>query len=404
MAREQAGHDPVSEEHSAKSTAVAWSFVLKVFAASRLFYLLAGLLFVGALPVSSFQRTLDVPFGALSMWAHYDGERYVSIALYGYDESSGEASPAFFPLYPLIVRSVAELFGGPLSPGAVSVWGVLVSLTALPFALWFLYRITEQGWGEQAARGTVLILAFFPTTFFLNSVYTESLFLALSTGSVWAVRVRRDLLLACLFAGLAAATRNVGVLLAIPLIYEWWRNRHEYGWRAVYLALAPSGLLAYAGYLWWRFGAPLLFREEQAEWGRGFSGPFDALRDAFGLAASSLISVFESGALFQALGGLYYFWNLLFLLLAYVMLSVGVRWLSVDLTLYGFALVLVPVFFGATADPLLSMPRFVLVAFPIFIALGIALKDRRLIAGWLVTSVILSLAFTALFVNWYFVA
>ena len=43
-----------------------------------------------------------------------------------------------------------------------------------------------------------LTLAVFPTSFFFNAVYTESLFLALSAGSIWALRVRRDLLLACL--------------------------------------------------------------------------------------------------------------------------------------------------------------------------------------------------------------
>jgi Gpi18-like mannosyltransferase len=65
---------------------------------------------------------------------------------------------------------------------------VLVSLAFLPLALFFVYRIAEEGWGEGVARGAVLALAFFPTAFFLNSVYTESLFLALSAGSLWAMR------------------------------------------------------------------------------------------------------------------------------------------------------------------------------------------------------------------------
>lgn len=51
------------------------------------------------------------------------------------------------------------------------------------------------------AQGTILALAFFPTSFFFNAVYTESLFLALSTTAVWATRVRKDLLLARLWRG-----------------------------------------------------------------------------------------------------------------------------------------------------------------------------------------------------------
>ena len=94
---------------------------------------------------------------------------------------------------------------------ALSLWGPLLSLSFLPFALYFVYQIALDGWGERVARGTVLALAFFPTAFFLNSAYTESLFLALSAGSLWAIRVRKDLLLACVLAGLASATRNVGI-------------------------------------------------------------------------------------------------------------------------------------------------------------------------------------------------
>ena len=101
--------------------------------------------------------------------------------------------------------------------------------------------------GRATARLTVLVLAFFPTSFFLNAVYTESLFLALSAGSLWALRVRQDLLLACLLAGLATATRNVGLFLLVPLALEWAGNRHAYRWRGAYLALAPGGLIVYGG-------------------------------------------------------------------------------------------------------------------------------------------------------------
>jgi Gpi18-like mannosyltransferase len=48
----------------------------------------------------------------------------------------------------------------------------------LPFALWFVYRITEELHGAPAARAATLALAFLPTAFFLNAAYTESLFLA----------------------------------------------------------------------------------------------------------------------------------------------------------------------------------------------------------------------------------
>src|SRR3712207_6505156 len=266
-------------------------FVLAVFAASRLFYLVAGAMFAGYLPAGGFYwLTPDVPLGRLNIWAHWDGAWYSRIAAEGYETY---ASTAFFPLYPLLMRSFAELFGGPLSLGALSLWGALISLAALPFALYFVYRIAEDGWGTRTARGTVLALAFFPTSFFLNAVYTESLFLALSASSIWAARVRKDLLLACLLAGLATATRNVGVFLLAPLAYEWLKNVREYRWQGAYLALASSGLAGYAAYLWWRFGNPLLFYTEQQRWGREATDPLSTLHNALMQGGAGLRWLFD---------------------------------------------------------------------------------------------------------------
>lgn len=239
-------------------------FVLLVYGTSRLFYLVVGIIFAATLPISPFHAsTTDVPFGTLNIWAHWDGEHYANLAASGYLEPPNDMSPAFFPLYPLLMWAFAVLFGGPTSPEVLALWGVGISLTALPFALYFVYQIADRDWGERAARRTVLVLAFFPTAFFLNAAYTESLFLALSAGALWAVMVRKNLLLACALAGLATATRNVGVFLLVPLAYEWLRNADYYRWRLVYLVLAPSGLVAYMGYLWWRFEEPLLFYTEQ---------------------------------------------------------------------------------------------------------------------------------------------
>src|SRR3712207_585608 len=237
----------------------AWTFVLKVFVASRLFYLLAGGLFASVVPTGPAHREVSaVPLGTLSLWANFDAEHYLNVAASGYWQPPLYTSPVFFPLYPLLIRLAALLFGGPISWEGLSVWGVLISLAVLPFALFFVYRITEEGWGARAAKGSVLTLAFFPTAFFFNAVYTESLFLMLSAGAVWAVKSRRNLLLAWLLVGLATATRNVGVFLMIPLVDEWLRKPQEFGWQAAGLALGPSGLLLYMAWLWWRFGEPLL--------------------------------------------------------------------------------------------------------------------------------------------------
>jgi Mannosyltransferase (PIG-V) len=393
------------------------SFVLLVYATSRLFYLAAGALLANVVPEGRFQRiTADDPFGTMNLWSHWDGEHYVALAANGYLQSPDNASPAFFPLYPLLIRSFAELFGGPISQPTLSVWGVLISLLALPFALYFVYRIAVDGWGTRVAQGTVLALAFFPTSFFLNAVYTESLFLALSAGSLWAARVRKDLLLACALAAFATATRNVGVFLVVPLAYEWLKGGagREYGlWRgAACLALSLSGLLWYAAYLWLRFGDPLLFYTEQQRWGREATDPLNALRDTVVQAGEGVGRLFDPGLwgdpslgrIADHLGAANNAYNLLFLCLAVALLVLGLRVLPPSLNVYAFLLVLPPTLFGTPQGPLMGLPRYMLVAFPLFVVLGVLLKNRRLLTGWLTLSGAFSLVLCALFVSWRFVA
>jgi hypothetical protein len=403
------------KESRSKRTGVA--FVLAVCAASRLFYLISGSILAYIVPTSSFQRiTLDVPSGSMNIWSHWDGEHYVALAMGGYLHPPDNVSPAFFPLYPLLLRSFAELFGGPISQQALSVWAPLLSLLFLPFAFYFIYHIALDGWGEPVARGTVLILAFFPTTFFLNAAYTESLFLALSAGSLWAMRVRRDLLLACVLAALAAATRNVGVFLVVPLLYDWVERgdleRGRERWRVVYLTLVPSGLIAYTGYLWVRFGDPLLFYSAQEFWNRRHTGPQVLVSDIFGEAYGSVQGLFGAQptagsaleGVIERIHGANDAYALLFLLFTMALFGLGFRALPLSLSLYTLLLIISAVSYGKPTTPLMGLPRYILVAFPLFITLATLLKNRRAMGAWLSFSAAASLVFCAFFVSWRFVA
>jgi len=336
----------------------------------------------------------------------------VMLASGGYLNAPDNVSPAFFPLYPLLVRSFAELFGGPISREALSVWAPLLSILFLPFALYFVYQIALDGWGGRVARSAVLALAFFPTTLFLNAAYTESLFLALSAGSLWAVRVKKNLLLACVLAGLASATRNVGIFLIVPLMYEWITNIDHYRWRGAYLALAPSGLIAYMGYLWARFGDPLLFYTAQEDWGRAPTGPLATVGRAWTSAVEGAGRLLDPGLWADptlgnlanhvaAAGNLT---NLAFFVFAVAVMLAGARDLPPSLTIYGLLLVAPATLFGTPQSPLMGTPRYILVAFPLFIVLGLLSSNRWLFRGLFLLSTLLSIALCALFVTWRFVA
>ena len=67
-------------------------------------------------------------------------------------------------------------------------------------------------------------------------------------------------------------------------------------------------------------------------------------------------------------------------------------------------LVLPAALFGTPQSPLMGAPRYILVAFPLFIVLGLLYRNRPVFAAGLVISAALSLVFCALFVSWRFVA
>jgi hypothetical protein len=387
------------------STREAWAFVLAVFAGSRLLFLGAGSLAAAYLPQAVPVGDVLEPPGSLNYWAHWDGAWYSEIATGGYGERA-PTSTAFFPLYPLLMRPGIALWGGP------ALWGVLFALSATLLALFFLYRVAENLYGSRAARAATLALAFFPTAFFLNAVYTEALFLALTTGSVWAARVRRDLLLAGLLGALAASTRNLGVILLIPLFFEWLRNRREFGLKGFAgVALVPAGLLAYAAFLWGRFGEPLIFARQQAEhWGRELASPFTTLERAWQTARDGARYLLDPELLFlstspvptlEASNTL----NFASLILFLALLAVGFFVLPPGLSVYTALIILLPVLTPAPSFPLMSQPRFVLGAFPLFIILGYLLsRSRPALVLWLLLSAGTGVALTALFTTWRWVA
>ncbi len=394
-----------TSDTKSSSNREAWAFVLISFALSRALFLGTGALAAAFLPQADPAGDPLEPPGFLSYWAHWDGAWYSEIATGGYGELA-PASTAFFPLYPTLVRAGMLLGGGP------AFWGVLISLAATPFALFFLYRIAESLYDTRAARAATLALAFFPTAFFLNAAYSEALFLALSTGTVWAAIVRRNLLLGGLIGALAAATRNLGVVLVLPLLFEWLRHRREFGARGLLgVALVPAGLIAYVGFLWSRFGDPLVsFRQQDEHWGRELANPFATLADAWSAARYGTRYLLDPATLLRSPSATPALEasntvNLAFLGLFLVLLLVGFFVLPPGLSLYSLVVVLLPVLTPAPSFPLMSLPRFMLGAFPVFLVLGYLLsRARPLLASWLLLSVGTGVVLTILFTTWRWVA
>ena len=99
------------------------------------------------------------------------------------------SSSNFFPLYPLLLRIGTVFGGGP------AVTGVVISLAASLAALYFVHELARDLFDRDVARAATLTIAFFPTAFYFNAVYTEAVFLAAAAGSVWAARTQGNITL-----------------------------------------------------------------------------------------------------------------------------------------------------------------------------------------------------------------
>jgi hypothetical protein len=97
--------------------------------------------------------------------------------------------------------------------------------------------------------------------------------------------------------------------------------------------------------------------------------------------------------------------NLVFLIFFLLVMLVGFVVLPPDLSIYTSLIVLLPVLTPAPEFPLMSLPRFVLGAFPVFLVLGYLLSRSRLaLVSYLVLCGGLGVALTAMFTTWRWVA
>ena len=378
--------------------------------------------------------------------ARWDAAWYLVIAHYGYRPDLGaftSSRTAFFPLYPLCLSAISQI-------GVPSILaGVLLSSGALALALYGIHRLTmlelaragaatvvrarsattDHASGGEVARLAVLLTAFAPMAFFFSAVYSESLYLALSVGVFLCARQGRRAWVAVLGA-LAAATRSAGVVLLLPAAMLYLYGPREdrapdllaaARWRPVYrlrrdflwLGLVPAGLGIYMLYLALNGGDALMPFHAQAVWSRHFAGPYVGVWDGAKAAfegARQLLSVGRH-VYFPAAGGspdIDAGHNLMLLafLLAAVPMIVGVlRMLPLAYGVYVIAALALPLSYPVASQPLMSLPRFLVVLFPlsIWLAAWLAVHPRARMPV-LVGSGLLMALFVAQFATWHWVA
>lgn len=331
----------------------------------------------------------------LGVWLRWDAIHHLNLALRGYfDLSVGDS--VFYPFYAILARGFSELLGG-----NIILAGLVVSTLASFLSFAGLYRLADTFYGPETARWSVLALAAYPTALFLVAPFTESLFLALTLGAFMA-SYRQRWWLAGLLGFFASLTRGPGMLTTLPLLliaFQQWRKTKPPLSGKWVISVAAGLVLPIAGslaFIVWRdtAGFPSMTETLRQYSGLVLTDPFSALI----AGVQQWLRVRDFPTTLELLSAC------LFIVLTGVMLirpqCRKPEWLvyaAVNLILFLSKQSLI-------ASSLQSLPRYVLILFPIFILIGgwLASQGRLVRFIYLTCSSAILLVFSVLYVLWVF--
>lgn len=353
-----------------------WRMIGFVISVKALLFLFAG----QGYQVLQDQRVAGIR-GWLEIWNRWDAVNYQKIAQFGYS-ATGELRPllVFYPLYPWSVRLLTFV----TQDYVLSAF--IVSTLASLVAAIVLLRLVELDYSRELAQRAVWFLFIFPTSYFLHIGYTESLFLMLALSCVYAARKQRWLV-AALFGALTCLTRANGLVLGPVLVMEAaYQYRVTRRWQRQWLYIPLLGL-GFGGYLLlnkYVTGDAFAFTSLMKQFfSKSLSSPITGIDNALGSLSRSpseaeMIGMQE--VLFIAIG------------LACTIVS----WIKLrpaySVWMTGNWLMFVSVSF------VLSVPRYTLTMFPIFILFALLAARRVWFAVITIWSLLYLSFFTSIFV------
>jgi Gpi18-like mannosyltransferase len=179
----------------------------------------------------------------MDQFSKWDSPHYMHIAQNGYvNEGDAANFIVFFPLYPLLVRLITFDFA------YINLSGLIISNVSSVIAVIYLFKLARLDYSDSVAKKAVLYLSVFPTAYFLSAVFTESLFTASVIASLYYAR-NGKWPLAGFLGLLASLTRIAGLLLLPVLVVEYF---HQKKWRIkaanlklLWISLPAFGFLVY---------------------------------------------------------------------------------------------------------------------------------------------------------------
>lgn len=188
--------------------------------------------------------------------ANFDGLHYILIARMGYSQYE----QAFFPLFPVLIHALGNLL-----QHNYLLAGILITNSSFVIGILMLYAVGKQLLEKNARFWFVALYLLFPSAFFFNTLYTESLFLIfVALSLLLLIRQRYAVGIALLGASL---TRLTGVFLFFPAALLALHHKHKRLFNVVSVSAPVVGLLSYMAYLWNTTGDPLYFFTAQPAFG-----------------------------------------------------------------------------------------------------------------------------------------
>ncbi len=330
----------------------------------------------------------------LFAWANFDGEHFLAIAIFGYKQ----LEQAFFPVYPLLIDFFASPFSFNLFSSILSstIVGLIISNASFLFALIMLFELLNLDFSKKISLLTLLVIISFPLSFYFGALYSESIFLLLTVLSFYFARKGRWFE-ASIIGALSSATRVFGILLLPALLIEARQQKIPLR-KLIWLFLIPAGLISYMVYQYINFGDGLAFYNLQKVVGEQHQSGIVLLPQVYYRYIKMLLTTDFQNPIYQTIV-LEFLVGIMFLLLPIYGYFKKIRSSYLVYAFTGYILTTIQGSFS-------SLPRYVIVLFPSFLALTIFVNNlsRPYKVLFFAISIIFLFIETTLFLRGYWVA
>ena len=382
-------------------TSSSWQEVTLIFVLSRLGIVLVTIASIALF--SQYSKLIGVPYvvdahyrahdlwSYIYAWWRWDAVHITNIAFRGYQNK--KFLRAFLPLFPWLQRGMGDILRLILQRTSMSgieatyyLAGVILANICCYSTMLLCYALTEKEMGTKVARLTVLFLALYPYSIFLFAGYTESLFLLL-TVAVFFFLQREHWGLAGICAALLLLTRVAGVLIIIPFLilyiqrfWPQWRKLVLPWGAMIYTALPamiiPLGLGIYMVYLYRIWHDPFIFRTAEESWNRHISAPGYGLY--LGLKVLTTIKLNAAQMYTNIMDSIFSIGPIVVLLLGWKRLPLHYWLFSLVIAIYSIST------YAVSSNPARCYPRFIMVAFPLFLLYAQWSKTRPAVLALLI--------------------